>query len=152
MAEAALLRHAMLLQRVGTVDEDERDAMELASLGVPGSLLEVVTEVVPKKDDKEKSATKTATKTATTASLDVVSQAKMKWFEEWAEQCRVTCTRGYAFEDEDDDMTNVDWLYAPHDVPMGEIVLTEDDGKNFYYIFFFFARTSLTLFLVLFLY
>ena len=138
MAEAALLRHAMLLQRVGTVDEDERDAMELASLGVPGSLLEVVTEVVPKKDDKEKSATTTAT----TASLDVVSQAKMKWFEEWAEQCRVTCTRGYAFEDEDDDMTNVDWLYAPHDVPMGEIVLTEDDGKDFYYIFFFCTHLS----------
>ena len=133
----------MLLQRVGTVDEDERDAMELASLGVPGSLLEVATKVVPNtsihtsdKDDEEESATKKETKTATNADLDV-TQAKMKWFEEWAEQCRVTSTRGYAFEEEDDDMTNVDWLYAPHDVPMGEIVLTEDDGNFFFFIFFY---------------
>jgi hypothetical protein len=30
-------------------------------------------------------------------------------------------------DDNDDDMTNVDWLYAPHDISKGEIVLTEDD-------------------------
>ena len=27
----------------------------------------------------------------------------------------------------DDDMCNVDWLYAPHDIPCGAVVLTEDD-------------------------
>ena len=27
-------------------------------------------------------------------------------------------------------MCNVDWLYAPHNIPCGEVVLTEDDVPN----------------------